>query len=538
MAQIPFRGNLQAASFPLLSTLVGRSAIDGSADQIYVERVTALGSAPTDRGVPSIVYAHNVMPSTYGWQSVGYNNAYFAPPAEESAAFVDIHFVQCTRGGVTPEPTGTKTYIALGRDYTNSQSVLFVMDTALGNFRRITGGLDNPITGDPFEFAFDAQLTSITLNGVTYLFVSNVGCFLYDDTIDTLLYRELNGLDVADILGITGSNGYMFAWTTNSVAWSSVINVEDFEPSDISGAGGGSLQEAEGGIVTAVPTVHGVLIFTEQNAISVVYSGNEDFPWNFKSIPGSGGVANKYQVSLDQASQYYYAYTTNGIQQLTHLKVNTALPDISDFIAGGVFEDFNDATGTLERTTLAGAMARAVAVIGDRYFVISYGQTIGAPFTHAIVVDLAQGRMGKLKIEHVMCFERRDLTFGNVETPRDTIAFLTTTGLCKALDFGADKLTTDAILLLGKFQLSRSKLCEVQELELENAGSNGPMELKVYNSVNGKDLGTPTDGYLADESEFYQRWLLNGAGVNHTLFLRGTFNIISYVLWLTLHGRY
>lgn len=538
MAQIPFRGNLQAATFPLLSKLAGRTVIDPGPDQTYFQLVSANAAAPTDRGVPNVVYAHNVMPSTYGWQSVKYNNVYFAPPSEEAAIFSDIHFVQCTRGGQVPAPTGTKTYLSLAYDPFAAEAFMYVMDVELGNWRRITGGLTHPTTGDPFVFTQDTVLTSTTVNGVTYLYASGIGCFLYDDTIDVLLFRELAGLDPVDILGISSSNGYMFAWTINSIAWSSVINVEDFEPSDISGAGGGSLQEAQGAIVGAISTVHGLIIFTEENAVSAVYSGNEEFPWNFKAIPGSGGVANKQQFSLDQAEQYYYAFTTKGIQQVTHLRVNTALPHISDFISGGIFEDFDSVTKVFSTVKLAGAMKKALTTIGDRYVVMSYAVAPEGVFTHAIVLDLLQGRLGKLKVEHTQVFERKDLTFGNIDTPRDIIGFVTSSGLCKALDFDDTAISTDSVLLLGKFQLQRSRLVEAQELELENAGSSGPLEVTVYASPNGKELGNAQPAFLREETENSQQWLLQGVGINLSILLIGTFNIISYVLWTNPHGRY
>lgn len=72
MAQIPFRGNTQQMAFPLLSKLSSRTVIDQGIDQTYIQKVSAEESVPTDRGTPGAYYCHNIMPSTYGWQSVGY----------------------------------------------------------------------------------------------------------------------------------------------------------------------------------------------------------------------------------------------------------------------------------------------------------------------------------------------------------------------------------------------------------------------------------------------------------------------------------
>lgn len=538
MAQIPYRGNLQNMSFPMLSSLATRSVIDQQADQTFYPQVSTDGAVPVDRGIPTMVYGHNVMPSTYGWQSVDYNTVYVEPSTEEAALFKDLHFIQCTRGGQDPVPTGTKTYIALGEVPADDEAYLYVMDVSLGNWRRITGGLTYPVSGDPIVFPIGSQMTSITLNGVTYFYVNGIGCFLYDDTIDSVIYRELTGLDPADIQGITGSNGFMLAWTYNSVAWSSAVDIEDFEPSDVSAAGGGSLQEAEGRIVAAVATVHGVIFMTDSNAVSGVYSGNDDFPWTFKAIPGSGGISNPQQISSEQAQNYFYAYTTYGIQQISHIKCNTVLPQIADFIGGGTFEDFDTTTDTFTELVLGFAMPKQLQVVADRYVLISYGKSYSESFTHALVLDLSQSRMGKLKILHNRVFERRDLTFSAVDSPRDLIGLLQPSGRCKAVDFNFSKVAFDSVIFLGKFQLRRTNLMTLEEIQLENIKEETDFTCVTWASLRGKELGTKVNGYLLDQTKDYKHFLFDEAvGVNHTVMLKGTFNVQSYVLWGTNHGR-
>lgn len=537
MSQIPYRGNLQAMSFPLLSRLAGRTVINAPADQVFVPNQTTDGQVPIDRGAASVVYAHNIMPSTYGWQSVGYTTIYTAPAAGEAAIFRDIHFVQCTRGGTEPEPTGTKVYIAFGEVPADDQGYLYVTDPSNGNFRRITGGLTHPTTGDDFVFPIGTQMSSVTLNGVTYFYLSGIGCFLYDDSIDSLIYRELKGLDAAAIQGITGSNGYMLAWTINSVSWSSSVDIEDFEPSDVSGAGGGSLQEAKGPIVVGLPTIHGVIFFTTENAVSASYSGNDDFPWTFKGITGAGGISSPQQVSRDQVGGYFYTFSTFGIQQVSHVVCKSVFPHVSDFIAGGIWEDYDVSTGVLSELDTGYALPKQLAGIGNRYVVISYGKNAADLFTHAVVLDLNQSRMGKLRMNHSMVFSQQDITFSSVESARDTLALMLPSGLCKAVDFSFSKVAFDAVLILGKFQLSRTNLMSFEEVELENVETETSFTCSVYSSLNGKDLGTRHDGYLLSESPNYKHYLFDAVGINHSLLLKGTFNVISYVIWGAQHGR-
>lgn len=528
MAQFPFRGNLQTMAFPLLSKLSGMTVIDPKADQTFVPNLSTDGAVPVDRGAPQAYYAHNVMPSTYGWQSVGYVNTFFAPEGG-GVTFTDPHLVFATRGGQEPKPTGFRSYIAIG--YNGVSYSLYVVDTEFYNWREITEGV--PLTIDA-----DTVMTSAIVNGVTYLWLSEIGAFLYDDTIDTLLEREFVGLDPLDIFGIASSNGYMMAYSSNSVAWSSVVDVEDFEPSDVTGAGGGSLQEAEGRIIAMRPTVLGFLIFTEGNVVSATYSGNEDFPWNFKGITGSGGAANKNMVSFDPIAGYHYFYSTSGIQQVNHVRCNTIMPNVTDFISGTTFEDFDSETNTFTETEFTWGMAKAVQTISDRYLLISYGLMPGTDYTHALVIDTVQSRMGKLKIAHKHCFDRKDINEDVADMSRKSIAFLQADGLVKTVDFSFSTVAADAVLILGKFQLTRERLVEVHELVLNNPRAAANFSSHVIPSLNGKTQGTPVAGYTLESTTDYRHMLYDGAlGINFSLLFKGTFNIISYVLWMTEHGR-
>lgn len=538
MAQIPFRGNLQSMSFPLLSKLAGRSVVISGQDQVFVPQVTTDGQVPIDKGLPTVVYAHNVMPSTYGWQSVGYTTIYSAPNSLEAALFESIEYVQCAEVPLSgePAPTGAKVYVALGDVPADDKSYLYVSNPTTGQFERVTTAVGFP-GGGTVAFPIKATLTTATLNGITYICVSNFGTFLYNDVTGDLIYRDLKTLDRTKIIGITGSNGFMLAWTDVSVAWSSTVDIEDFEPSDVSGAGGGNLQEAAGPIIIGLPTIHGVIFFTEGNAVSATYTGNDDFPWTFKGIAGTGGITSSKQVSHRLVSGYFYAYTTYGIQQVMHTSSKTVFPHISDFIAGGVCEDYDSLTDAFTKTELTVALPKQLVGISDRYVVVSYGGSYGQPFTHAVVLDIAQSRMGKLRITHTGVFEQRDITFSSVDSPRDTIAMLLPSGECKTVDFTFTAAAYDSVLMLGKFQLTRTNLMTIEELEVENTSIGSNFTCTLLSSQDGKSLGTPSTGYILREGDDFKHFLLNAVGVNHTVVLKGTFNIISYVLWGSIHGR-
>lgn len=530
MAQIPYRANLQTMSFPLLSELSGRTIINPQADNTYARFVSSDGQSPIDIGIPQIFYCHNVMPSTYGWQSVRYNLQFAGPPVAgldfENANLIYAGQVIAGPGGSTLlQSTGYKSYFAIAGVGLNK---CYIMGGA-GGWDLIPGGPSIPA---------GCVVTVATINGVSYIYFSGIGCYIFNNNTNTLIPRTLAGLDLGATLGIVAANGYLNAWNRVGVAWSSTVNVEDFVPSDITGAGGGQVQEAKGDIVTAVATSLGYILFTKENAVSAIYSGNADFPWNFKAIPASGGVASADVVSREQAAGFQQVYSTNGIQQITHARCNTVAPNITDFIAGNKFEDFDVTTNTFNVTTFEWSMRKKLAVVADRYIVISYGLSPTEDMTHALVMDLAQNRMGKLRITHTSCFELRSLNPGVTEIPRGSIAFLQKNGNVQVLDFGLMDPVPDSIMVLGKFQYVRQKLIELNSVEIECVSNARLFEAHSLASLHGKNFNTSKLGYLRTVEDNYREYVWDGQlGVNVSVLVKGTFNINSFVAWFSLVGN-
>lgn len=535
MAQIPFRANLQTMFFPLLSELGGRTIIVPQVDQTYIPNVSAEGQSPVDRGNPQIFYCHNVMPSTTGWQSIGFNTA-FSPPT--LSVGLDFERAQIIYGGKTVvetiegvpttvvKSTGFKSYLSQVKAGSDG---VYVLDAATLKWKLVLGSPVLPL---------NCPVSVATVNGVSYIYFAKVGCYIYNNETNTLIERVLAGLSKTTTIGLAASNGYLFAWNASGVAWSSTVNVEDFVPTDVSGAGGGQLQEARGELVTAVTTYLGLIIYTKENAVSVIYSGNAEFPWNFKHIPSSGGISSAELVSQEQASGYQQVYSTNGIQQVTHSRCQTVLPNITDFLAGNIFEDYDTVTDTFNTIKFTWNMRKKLAVVADRYVVISYGVYPDQDLTHALVLDVAQNRMGKIKLQHTSCFELRSLNSAVTELPRDSLAFLQKDGTIKLVDFSLLEATSDSVLLIGKIQYVRQKMLELHRVETENAEAADTFSVSVLPSLNGKVFLPAKAGYLYEADGNYRDYLWDGAvGKNHSLVFKGTFNLISLIAWFSLTGQ-
>lgn len=535
MAQFPFRLNLQSMVFPLLSELSGRTVINPGADQTFVPGVSISvenTQVPVDRGTPQVYYMHNVMPSTYGYQSIGYTTQYEGIDWQGSAPSpVSFEVARLIQGGQLdgesrPVSTSFKTYISNPRAGTAG---VMTLDPATKRWK-VAAGAPN--------LAEDTRITVATVNGVSYIFFSKLGCYIYNNSTNTLIPRPLAGLDTSKVLGIISSNGYLLAYTADSVAWSSVTNVEDFVISDVSGAGGGSVQEAKGKIVTAATTSLGFILYTAANSVSVIYSGNADFPWNFKGISSSGGVSDPELVSEEQTGGFQQVYTTNGLQRIGHTGAQTTMPQVTDFISGNLFEDYDPVTNKFTTVDFNWSMRKGLGVIADRYIVISYGLDPIKSMTHALVMDLAQSRLGKLKIPHNFCFELKSLADQVVENPRGSLAVLQSDGTIKAVDFTFTKLAEDSVMLLGKFQLARQRMVELFSMELENIKVGSGFKIDALASLDGKNYLEPVEGYLLESSPNYRNYVFDSVvGVNVSIVVRGRFNIISAILWLGVHGR-
>lgn len=539
MAQIPYRANLQSMTFPLLTELSGRTVINPGIDQVFIPGVspsTENTTVPVDRGFAQIYYCHNVMPSSSGYQSVGFDTDYQGInwgselPTEvnfkTTALIQGAEVVSSGEDSTVPQATNYKTYISAPKSGPNS---VFTLDPVAKNWKL---ALNAPVLAE------DTRITVATVNGLSYIYFSKIGCYVYDNNTNRLEPRELTGLEADTILGILSSNGYLIAYTENAIAWSSVVNVEDFEPSDVSGAGGGQIQEARGQIVTGAVTSLGFILYTTNNAVSVVFSGNADFPWNIKAITSSGGIANAAMISEEQANGFQQAYTTNGLQQIGHTGAKTVLPYITDFIAGQVFEDYDVVAGKFNLVRHNWIMRKGLSVVADRYSIVSYGLYPDGALTHAIVIDLAQNRLGKLRIEHNYSFELRSLLPGVSETPRGSLAFLQADGTIKTVNFNFTAPAPDSVMLLGKYQFVRQRMLEMFMIEFENAQLGADFIIEALPALDGKNFLAEVPGYELERDKNFVKYVFDACvGTNISVLMKGRFNAVSLLLWFGVHGR-
>jgi hypothetical protein len=221
------------------------------------------------------------------------------------------------------------------------------------------------------------------------------------------------------------------------------------------------------------------------------------------------------------------------MQIVSTAQSQTIFPELTDFISGLKFEDFDEITLQFSTVKLSEAMVKKVTVVSDRYLVISYGIT---ELTHAVIFDIALERWGKVKISHIDCFEFELDVPAIVDVPKQALAFMAKDGTIYCADFTSVSPETKGVILLCKYQYARSRMLQLHSIDIENI-YNSNFFLKVYTTLDGKNgtWSTPYDnsGYMEENKEY----LTDVVGVNHSILACGNFKLNTLQLTYSIHGK-
>lgn len=526
MAQIVYRGNLSVKQFPFLTDFQGSSIIVAGPDNTFNRSLTSVEDVDKDVGIPIVYYGHNVLPAGYGFVSVGYD--VIIPqlsPAISTFSSADLLRSNAISAGVNgprfyfaPQPNGTHYTLVIGSTTWSAIS-----------------------TSVPYTAG--AQISYATLQGISYIYFPGVGCYKWNSATNTLIAVTLTGLSVGTLLGITTYQGYMVAFDANNIFWSSVLDIDytlntvDFTPSLVSGAGNIRPEGARGPITIVLPATFGLAVYTSANIVSAIYSGNSRYPFNFKEVVSSGGCSSSDLVSYDANTGNQYAYTTSGMQTVTATATQTVFPEVTDFLAGQEFEDFDETTLIFSRQTLTVPMFKKLVAIADRYLVMSYGV---ASLTHALVYDMTLKRWGKLKISHVDCFEYQYLDSTLSDAPRKSIAFLKPDGTVYIANLSVTNALSKGVLMVGKFQYVRARKLTLEELRYQTVGVTQTCITYDYVSNSGGTIESTVRSPFYDATpagEQQRIGKIHKTGTNHSILWVGGFSLSSFVLTFHIAGK-
>lgn len=511
MAQTQYRANLAAKDFTFIASQWGRTIIVKQFDQNFSRQIVSPTDPDKDIGIPQIYYCHNVMPSGQGFQSV----------SQELKV---------------PNPAGVTSFMYI-RQYTESYGdygyLGFVANGAASYdvYRLSVGASAWVFTSNIPCVAYSLSVFVANVNGLQYVLIPQSGCYYYFGFDLALI--TLTGLDITTINGIVSSFGYLVAWSNNAIAWSSLVDPTDFTPSLITGAGGGSVQALLGEISLCYHHVFGFVVYSAFNAVAVIYSGNSRYPFNFREVIGAGGLLSQELIGFDADTGNQYAWTTNGLQLVSTTQAINVFPELTNFIGGNRFEDFDTtALALIETDVTEGTMVKKLTVVSNRYLVISYGVT---QFTHALVYDIGMRRWGKLKITHVSCFQYNALLPD--QTARTSLAFVDINMNVYVTTFSISDVGASGVMLLGKYQHTRNRLITLHEVDPEVIQNIN--DCKVYDlmTLDGKTFLPAYQLIPSTTAAGAPVYTCRKTALNHSLLFVGNFALDSMVLSYTPNGR-
>jgi hypothetical protein len=509
MVQRDFTLPLKEATFPMVSLDQSRTIMGGS------DRNTGAIEAP------SVAYMHNVIPTISGLSSIGYIFA-VGPAVIPTSKFTEVRIVYGDEG--------LRHYFGF-----TSDNRIHTLAPGTVNWTLL------PTTITYISTTLNDRTVG-TVNGVSYIYYHKTACYVYDESASDVVLTALTGLTAANILGVVGSHGYLIAYTENTLAWSSTIDPTDFTPSPVTGAGGGSPQELGGEISFILSNDKGILIYTESNVVAGIYTGNKQYPFKFTEVASSRGNYTMDHVAHEANATAQFSYSMAGLHALTSQRAELILPDVTDFLAGKVLEDYDEVGNTftyasfIDPITFDGiTMKKKLRLIGSRYLVISYGVT---EFTHALVYDITLKRMGKLRITHVDCFEYtgEQVFSTSEEQTRESIAFLADIGTIRLADFNNNPLVgSSGVVILGKLQYTRNRLITLQELELEATISTPTVTAKA--SLDGKTTSSNIAGVASYGADGVTKYTFRATALNFSIAILGAFKLNTAFIKYTLNGR-
>jgi hypothetical protein len=416
------------------------------------------------------------------------------------------------------------------------------------------GTFTSPLTDSEVSYGFarGQGFICVRTGGATKIYelsITGGTTLVFTDRTTTIAATLPFGFTANDILGVVGSYNYLILYTASTIFWSSTTTPTDFEISLVSGAGNEIPGNLKGDITFCREHLAGFFIYTTKNVVFAVYTGNSKYPWKFREIAGSSGFTYSTQVAgSTNASSQYGLTNSKYIQELIPDQAALIAKEVSDFISTQSKWDIYDTnTNTFSISssgTILDSTQPRIWYFLDRYVIVPYGFVSGK-YTYALLFDTLLKRYGKIKA-----------TFNAIAT--DDVDMYTvdyTTGAISKIYFdiydqvitGGGQYKHSGVLLLGKFQLVRNNLLQLEEIEIEStqsttvlaAPTDQQFQVITLPSLNGKTFSTPITPYkdTASSGPWIHYLVPQSVAVNHSILVKDAFDINTLQLIFTVHGQ-
>lgn len=567
MPQIAYRGNLSAATYPMTIAEAGRSVVIPGPDNNFDRRVDPQGEQ-SDAGIPQAIYLENVLPTTNGYQSVGYLSP--TVPMVVPSGAVDI--VRTFSSWSSPTTlTGTPARWQSG--------VVTKISLFFWNNGKVTSGTFGEIevsvfdgAGLPTVFSYNSDIlfdlfSTANVAGVCYLF-HNEKLYTVEHAYDNavppaVVIRDvtatvLPALFCQNKVAIVGSSNYLIFLDTTTVYWSSTTTPTDFQSSLVTGAGQIDPNNTDGAMWYAVDSREGFYILSSNNTIQAKYTGNARYPWKFVVIKGSQGLSYPREQLVFGSTDSNYTVVFESDKQIKLYSDTTGsdfLVALNNYFKNTVRADLDYSTNLFSEQYVRTDFA-PVFIYANRYILVSVDNRIGdaptlAQYTGVIVIDLQTSRIGRLKIDHdyILTVDKSIntatgyieplLCFVNVVD--NTLKYLNLDIYNKQVYTSCEYDTMQGAILLGKFQHVRSRMVQIEEVELE-----GPQNKAIISSPNfsavllpsldGRNFDTPVPLTPSYQSGGLVSYNAHSVGKNVSLLVKGAFSLNTLQLRYQIRG--
>lgn len=535
--------SLQNTPIPLMTDQLGRTTFIGDLTGDNIPRPMVVENVvPTEAGLKSVVKRRAIEPAFTGIP--GFT---FAPDNT-----INIMKIQAADGEAYPAMYVDGNFLTL--------------DPVTNLWQEVHNGT-----------ASELGPTTAEVQGRYFLYIKDLGLVEYD--FDTNQFNNVtpNGIILSNIEGIASLNNYLLMWDQSRVYWSSPANALEFEPvgSDniVTGANSALVTAATSRIMYILPANDYAVIYTNTNAVSMVYSNSANNPWVFNEIEDSGGVSTADHVTYANNSSVHFAWTSKGLQALDQHRARQVSPALSSFLRGNVFEVF-DSTIEGTREFQYGTLRINLEYVNGRYLVISYGDQnktdAGAlkPYYYALIYDTALDAWGKIQHQHYavadsslillynalliqeaqgaissygyLTIEESGGDLSDVVAKPESIYMMDKDGAFIAIDFATravlEQEEQDVISEKGfiYFAFEWDKQEDTTLHEIEYWGRDGDIEIDhwIVDPVTNVYQRCP----VLNNPDKYNNWASGWTGKKHIIKIEGQFSLSSFVVKLTRAG--
>jgi len=532
MTQETYSANIHSSDFPFLSKNLGETIILPRYDHTNAASLTHGKNNTKSTGIPQAYYMHNVLPTEYGFQSVQYRKV--ASNAVGTAApYSLVEVLPLYHDYHAPNPY--KHYWAVGLPdggFGPTGGSIFAFTST---FDRTPAGFTAITPSLYFRYATTAPMFLAYAQQKNY-WVRGTDLVEYytDDTGDHFILQP-TGLGIA-FYGVIQSQGYLIGWTANNVYWGSLTTPYNFVPSQVTGAGGGSIGGLIGGIVCCVSTLNGFIIFGKENVVFAAYTGNTRYPFSFGEVKNASGIPSGFAVTNSGASGVIYSLTTSGFQTITGNVAETVVPDLHLFLQNRQLETYDTVTDSFNYEAASVLSTPNLYVrltyVANKYVCISYGRTVQPAFpniptySYVLIYDTVLLRWGKLKKEHTCIYTHTDNANYVAPVSTDYIGLAAPDGNLWVVDMAPDvPIENDCVLILGKYQRDRGRFMKLEEVNAQFIDTSANFSLQSYFTYDGKTKAGCQTGFPVLNKAGVRKYAFDINAYNHSLVLKGGFHV-------------